>query len=514
MLTTPMEVDASAAKSADDVETPMETSADKLGKECALGATMDNARDVLKQAMHTISALRIEKEDIALQFETALSNMREENAKLRKRFSALESHELSTTEAAKNSMEDMKNSEDKLHILKEDITELRLAHERLQRQNRGSEEALAKKIRKSAEDAALIQKLRSQVSELLKYRMDTESKLSTEEALTFKLTRDVQMNSAESVGIQNRCEFLEKERVRMSGEREEARSQLEVHASTHSATIKTLNANIVALRKQLATMTMRADTHQKSVELLQKKMAEVQRQHEKERADALAETKNLNDLVAMHKEELKDTNAEVKRYKALLDTITSSNMQLATNRAAPQKSLDAHAEALLKDVQTTLEEKIGQLEQQRILLDRTLEENSKIQIDHENLMRELNEAQMSCEHAFNRNNALNEENQELSKKVRSLEDRILLAAAPHGSDQHTPYAEYLGARIRRESATPGSVAGAPSFQTPLSARDDRESFGGVMEELRTMRHKHDSVLAALAATRNRRDSIGTHSDYY
>lgn len=468
--------------------------------------TMVTLRAKVEAAVRTIYELRKEKESVWLQCESALSAMRGENAKLRERYTSLNtSGACNEAAAAAATTAGGASVEEKMAVLSNEMEELKLAHERLQRQNDSTEEIHAKQLRKAADDAMVIKKLRTQVSELLEYRADVDSRLTSEECRTLKLSRESHMNAAISAGTKSRITFLDGERARLTAEVLEARSQLQVVAATHASTVKTLNASMAALRKQLAGKLRLVDVNEKNVEVLQRKLVSLQEMHEKQREDAVAECKKLVDLVSMHREEARDANAEVVRYKELIDTVTSSKLELSHARGS-QKSLDVHAEALLKDLQCTIEAKIGQLEEQREALDRTQRENSRIQMDHENLMRELTEAQRLAHNNGERNKALEKENEVLSRKVKTLQDRILLAGTPQPPRHQSPMTEYFGSRSRRLSFT------ASGFGTPRSMDDgddgddgvQEQDFNAMMQQLRSVQQRHDSVMAALAASRDER----------
>ncbi len=206
----------------------------KKRKAETLSNALKKSRLAVAKAMKTIDAVRLEKEDTAYKLLSALSSLRAENAKLRQRCLSLESNEITTAELANTRMEDAKSSEDKVSAVEHELSELKIAHERLQREKLAHEENLVKQIRKSADDAALVQTLRTQLRDLLEYRISAESRIAEQDSTTLQLVRDSESNAAESAGISKRCAFLEAERVRLSTEVAEARSQHEIASAEHA----------------------------------------------------------------------------------------------------------------------------------------------------------------------------------------------------------------------------------------------------------------------------------------
>ncbi len=168
---------------------------------------------------------------------------------------------------------------------------------------------------------------------------------------------------------------------------------------------------------------------------------------------ALDEAKRMKDIVQMHMEAAEDAEARAKKYKDLLETVTSNNKELMQKRPPPRKSLDAAAEALLKDMQNTLDRKLSDLALQREELEKAQESERTIASEFQALARETEGSKRIRDQALARVAATEKENAELKKRVATLEERILMAASPHPSMGTPALSDYGGNRTTPRMAS-------------------------------------------------------------
>ncbi len=480
-----------------DTQAPMETDAAPV-KDASLTEVMVNTRNAMESAMATIALLRSEKERVTLTYQSVVAALRVENANLR-RGENISDMEVSTA----NDDDSVKAAEIRAKVeaeMVEKMSATNLTLEKTKLRVAEMETALTGAKRKAADDAMVIQRLQTQVNELLTMRVNTEATIAENEKTAIELARDAAMNAAEKATVAKRSKFLENERTRLSAELVEVRSKLQVAAAEREAALKSSADSMRTLREELMKERQRGDQFAKEITLCRDEIVALQKARDKERGDALIESKHLNELIALHKEEVKDAEKEAKRYKDLLSTVAVDKLE---GYGRPDmKTLDAHAEVLLKELQKSLEMKLDQIEAQRRLVDEAQDNERQMLLSFEHQARECEEAKRMNQSLMAEKSVLETENTELRRKVNRLEERILMAGGFMPNTPETPG--------RRFGTTPTSLR--RTSVTPAKSKDD-DTMDIVLQDLMDIRQKNENIMNTLAEhARRRSSSLGTPSN--
>lgn len=422
----------------------------------SISEVLSSSKDALLEAAETITALRLENEAITLRYAGALVDFRRSNTDLTNLKSSISPSTSPSRTPVTSQKQDVESARE--------ILELKHSVEKQQRLCAASEEGLARAKRKAVEDGDLITKLQSEISELMELRVGTQKRLDMQVASNVNLVRDAELRNSESIISSSREEFLEAERRRLSAEILELSSKLQVVHSERVRETELSRNNAEKLRAEVIAQKKENSGVNERCKLLQEEICSIQKHRQKERDDAAAENKHLMELISMHKEELKDVETETNRYKKLLDTLALDKLGHNTAHVAngSNRALDSHAEALLKDLQKTLDQKLSQLNRQKVEMEEREGAERRLQIAFENEAREAEIAKRYARQMEDEKRVGDEENRNLRKKIRGLEEKILLAGniyvtSPRNNNNDmaaaTPSPRDGGRRSKRHSLT-------------------------------------------------------------
>lgn len=494
-----IDANASAPATADAVmSTAPTTSATDASAQNEKPESLQDAVDstllVVEATAAAMASLHAEKEHIAFTLQSAVSKLRAENVALREKLGDDANDATVSPMHAQKRLDEAKAADERVASLETELAELRLSHARLEREKLDGETALVSKMKQSADDGSLIQGLRAQVTELLQARAVASAGMAAQSAAGAKLLRDAGEQAAVAAGAAKRVEFLEGERVRLSAAVAEARAQHEIAAGEAAARAQATEASARGVREELEGARKRADKLAGQVSGLTATVESLQKQRDQSRDSALEEVKKMKDIMDARIEAANDAEARAEKYKRLLQTVSDNNRHMVPTAVPTRQSLDDAAEALLRDMQATLDQKLADLAEQRCELEHARVERVKLASEFQGLVRAASEARTERDEAIALGEAATSKVAELKKRVSELEERIILAASP-ALPMRTPGSSYGGGFMM----TPREAGIAPGMMD-VDEMDDGEGVARAISAMKRVQEKHESVLATLRRT--------------
>ena len=468
-------------------QAPMEVDTTEPVKDASLAEVLVNTRNAMKTALSTIARLRHDNESAIVKFQSLIASLREENANLRSGKGI--NDEVTKAIRAKIEME-----------MSEKHNALKLDLENTRKEVVVTKQSLLERTQKATDHGETIIRLQSQINELNATRGTMEVQIAQQN----RKYEELEGNAAvEKSRVVEKCKVLESERNRLSAELDELKMKLHDVIQNHARAIQSSSNTLRNVRSELEQERLRGDEFAKEVGLCREEIEALQKSRDKERGDALVESRHLNEIIALHKEEVQDAEKETQRYKDLLRTIAVDKME---GYGKPdKKALDAHAELLLNDIQKSLEVKLNQIEAKRRLVDEAQDTDRRLLLSYEQKSRECEEAKRMNHELLTGKEVMENENLKLKRKVTRLEERILLAGGLMiNNAPETPNRRFTTApnSTRRLSLTPGVMKDEDTIDVDV-----------VLADLMDIKQKNEKLMNTLSQhARRRSNSLGTPSN--
>jgi hypothetical protein len=379
-------------------------------------------------------------------------------------------------------------------------------------------EALARAAAAAVDDANALAEAQARVADLTAFRRGAEARLASSSAENAALVREGRDIAETAEANAARLEFLEKDRVRMAGDLAEIRSQHDMATVAHEREVDRLSTHITSLTEGLDHMRRTAQVAEERVHMLERQTADLQVDRERARADGQREIDNLNGQLEIHRESLRDAESRIAELKEVVEsmsvTVEAAEARAISAATAGGGGLGAHADALLKHVQTQLDARMDELEEQRVEFEQARYNERQMAITSEALRRERDTAIAAVEDTETRARTSEAEVEELQRRNEMLERRIK-AAGDEELMQNTgvrPQLQQVQYVMSGDSGTGGVLIDAPggannSFMPVTPAKATLDSS---LQEVMMLRQRHDDLIANMAAQRDRyRDMLNS-----
>lgn len=447
-----------------------------------------------RQCIHEVQLKDVQNDELAMSYQQQVRRLAAEQRSLTSANLALTTNTAHADELARHRTDQTKKANETIASLKEEISQAKLQLESLEVDKAAVQDSLSRRDRQAAEDAATIQRLRAQIADFTQLKLTSEARLVNESTLNMRLTRDSKESETDATLRANRIQFLDAERTRLSHELAEARSQLEIANSTHSAALRTANTRISELSEELTASKVIAKQSADEVVSLGRQISEIQSERERARMDSLRETTKLSKLVEMHRDAAKDAEIQVSEYKELLATM-AFDKKTEASRPRPTGRLDEHAEVVLKNMQDALARRAEDLQEQSRALDKAKKAELKIATSHERLARELRQTKQNMQITKSKAELLEKELVERNNKIDTLERRLVLMGGHQASSPPFSRRQTLDSTI--PDAGFGSQKIPVQLSTPMMVSPPDQFLESSIEEMVELRRRHENILSAL-----------------
>lgn len=315
-----------------------------------------------------------------------------------------------------------------------------------------------------------------------------------------------------------RVEFLEEERVRMGAEVAEERSLREMAEAAREREGEVLNAELTKVRENLAEVSRVSHVHAEQCRMYERQLADYQADRERARLAKEREVANMTSQLEIQQEALDDADKRIHGFKEVINGMGEA-MKAEKERRSDVGGVGPHADAILKRVQEELDARLDELEAQRGEFEAAQATERKLAVAMEKLAREKETVVVAAGEAESRARVAEDSLQEVLKRCEMLERRLMLGGGlggglVQGQGQGMVYSPPKILMASPEDHGQGPVTsmdvvggdeewiGFGTQPPQLAHNPSRMSLDETLQAAEFHRHKHDEILAEIAAQRN------------